>query len=59
MSEPKTISETAETKMRDLARESIERMARQYPTAREIDLLNAYLHVFYRRSSDESAEDTE
>jgi hypothetical protein len=46
MKELKVISEQVEAQMRDLARQSIERLAVLYPQAREIDLLNAYLQVF-------------
>ncbi len=49
MKELKTISAAAEARMRDLARESIEHLAKTYPGAREIDLLNAYLRVFTKR----------
>ncbi len=53
MKEPKTISKAVEARMRDLARESIEKMSKLFPAAREIDLLNAYLIAFTNMAQDE------
>ena len=54
-SEPKTISESIEQVMKEHAESDIEILADEYPDAREIDVLNAYLRAF--KSLTEEAPD--
>ncbi len=44
--EPKTISESIEQAMKKHAESDIEILVDEYPDAREIDVLNAYLRAF-------------
>lgn len=49
MKEPKTIEDHEEAEMQAYAKLCIEDMAKDWPHAREIDLLNACLRVFTER----------
>lgn len=56
MKEPKTISKVEEDMMQDMAKDSIYKMDKLFPEAREIDLLNAYLKVFTEMTKEDTDE---